>query len=237
MHILRQTQAMFWSNKLKAGNMGMFTSYDIEYVAKFLGFERIQSEIKELEGKATMGIPFREFFEKEGYLGYKSVFYIFQLLVQYFKNDGDDLGEFLFKSRTRYTLDNYYEGRNLKAHRVEEQKNIQYIIENGIGKEENYKDFKMNMYWVEYHFFLQYLVSVLYMPKTKPLNYTLLNELFNEYYSNLEIITHDIKQDFWPEKGLGSSILSDMANFYKKQGDKDKYDVIKERGKSLGWRL
>ncbi|MBK7308331.1 MAG: hypothetical protein IPI88_15810 [Chitinophagaceae bacterium] len=86
-------------------NLGFFTSYGIEYVFDYLGEDRIKQKIEELENKTTgsMGISLKEFTYRDDeyrYFNGKGVFWVFDLLLQWF----DDIGfaQFLYEKSKNY---------------------------------------------------------------------------------------------------------------------------------------
>ena len=72
--------------------LGFFTCYGIEYVYDFLGKQRISNKILELKDQPTMGIRFEDFVYDDpnySYANEKGIFWVFTLILDWFKDDID----------------------------------------------------------------------------------------------------------------------------------------------------
>ena len=141
-------------------NLGAFTCYGIEYVFDYLGEDKINLRIEELEKKSTgsMGISLKDFTYSDAedcYFGGKGVLWVFDLVIQWF--DDIELVLFLYKNSKKYNEDNYQNGGLLKKKWEHYIESLNLLLD-GTDEHKVYVEVnKINHYWMEYHFFYMQL--------------------------------------------------------------------------------
>ena len=141
-------------------NLGAFTCYGIEYVFDYLGEDKINLRIEELEKKPTgsMGISLKDFTYSDAedcYFGGKGVLWVFDLVIQWF--DDIELVLFLYKNSKKYNEDNYQNGGLLKKKWEHYIESLNLLLD-GTEEHKVYVEVnKINPYWMEYHFFYMQL--------------------------------------------------------------------------------
>ena len=92
---------------------GVFSNYEIEDVYKFIGTEKLDKRLKELEFIPTMGTTLNDFVSKDiKYLGV-GVINVLNMILEYFPDD-TDLAIFLYNKSKNYNESNYFSSQKLK---------------------------------------------------------------------------------------------------------------------------
>jgi hypothetical protein len=81
---------------------GVFTSYKLEYLYDLIGEEKIQNKLKELEGKATMGVSFRDFVTRESRFSAGDV-WVLGVIVDSFFPDDAEVAKLVYDSSKKYS--------------------------------------------------------------------------------------------------------------------------------------
>ncbi len=198
------------------GQLGAFTAYDIEQVYDFIGHERINRKIDELKNTPTMGIKFQDFVHHDPQYSFysgKGKLWIFTIIMDWFKDYIDlDLIQYLYEQSKKYNENNYFEGKLLNKERDRHLSFMDQRIQRNPDKRSFYESEKQNPYWIEYHFFMQELAKRLDKYKSDYKIQTILANVLNEYYDAFDTITMRMKakHNFWPDHGIGSTILGMM---------------------------
>src|SRR4051812_32469928 len=133
---------------------GSLTTYNIEFIYDFLGEDRINRKLDELDGKPTMGTTLKKFLFSDpeySYFSGKGKLWVFTILLGWFNNDLD-LYEFLYSKSKAYNEENYHEGSLLNEKWNEFEKSMDRMIVRNPEKREYWENQKLNPYWIEYHF-------------------------------------------------------------------------------------
>jgi hypothetical protein len=227
-----------------AKNLGFLTAYGIEDIYVFIGEERMKMKILEYKDKPTMGFELEEFIGstynfsdggKEGPLWVMNTFF-----YCWFRNDLD-VAIFLYEKSKIFTEENYLEiepFRSLWNGHLEQLK-FQTKLEKkyGLPRTVSSND-TINPYWIEFHCFIQQIVTLFMEHRTNEKINGLLDEIFSNYLENSEKLTKSIKKNklMWPKGGLGSSIYSDMEQYYYEKKDDSRLKLTWEKAKSQKWR-
>lgn len=227
-----------------ARNLGFLTAYGIEDIYDFIGEERMKNKILEYKDKPTMGFELEDFIgstynfsdgSKEGPIWVMNTFF-----YSWFKNDLD-VAIFLYEKSKKYTEENYIElepFRTLWNKHLESLK-FQTELEKKYGLPSiDLSGQTINPYWIEFHFFIQQVVTLFMGNRTDEKINRLLDEIFSNYLENSEKLTNSIKMDelMWPKEGLGSSIYSDMEQYYYENKNEARLKLTWEKANSQGWR-
>lgn len=140
---------------------GTFSAYDIDYVYEFLGKERVEDRIAGSQDYAAMGIPFKEFVEREVSFNNRGALYVFSEILGYFDNDVD-LAIFLYDKSKIYNEGNYHDTPNAKKKFEEYIAKIRMIIESRPENEGNLKTKLQSNYWIDYHYFYSQIFQILH---------------------------------------------------------------------------
>jgi hypothetical protein len=197
-------------------NLGAFTSYGIEYIFDYLGEERIKQRIEELKKKKTgsMGIDLESFSYADSdnsYFDGKGVFWVFDLLIQWF--DDIEFVLFLYENSKKYNEDNYFDGGILKKKWCEYIELVNSMIKRNPNKNAYFEVNKLNPYWMELHFFYR-KVSKIFINE----------ELINNYIEHFKEISVRIKQDFssMPNTFVSNGLMWAICNYYEQKGNLSK---------------
>ena len=137
---------------------GVFSNYEIEDVYKFIGTEKLDMRLKELELTPTMGTTLNDFVSKDiKYLGV-GVINIFNMILDYFPED-IELAIFLYNKSKNYNESNYFSSQKQKKERIEYIEMINRMILR--GEEVEYYQAKLySPFWLEVHFFYMTLMKL-----------------------------------------------------------------------------
>lgn len=227
-----------------AKNLGFLTSYGLEYVYDFIGKERIDHKVKELENVATMGTRLEDFIGGDADYSYysgKGPLYIFQLMFNWFKHDLN-LALFLYEKSKKYTEENYIKDEPFRSmwdkNIISLDRSIKKWTSDYPISREGLENEKINPYWMEYHFFIHVIMNILFKHAADSRIELVLIEIFEDYYKNSELVTLRFKLDeiMWPKKGLSNDIFMKMETFYKQKKNEEKVEAIRNKAKEQGWR-
>ena len=135
---------------------GVFSNYEIEDVYNFIGYDKIENRLKELENVPTMGTTLIDFISRDIRYHGIGVIEVFNMILGYFPNDLD-LAYFLYNKSKEYNEGNYFSSEKQKNEREKYIESIKMMINR--GEDIQYFKAKLNSpFWLELHFFYMNLI-------------------------------------------------------------------------------
>ena len=220
-------------------SLGFLTVYGLEYIYDFIGEERINMKIIELQNVATMGTRFKDFIGGDINFSYYSgtgPLYIYSSIFNWFKDDLT-LALFLYEKSKSFNEENYFSGGNLKSRWEESQMGYDMMVSRNPELATYWQSKKITPFWMEYHFFINTIVKILFKHRTDLKIELLLAEMFENYYENSEDVILRIKMDeiLW-SKGISNDIFMKMEKFYAEKENDEKVVNIRYKARDQGWR-
>jgi hypothetical protein len=194
---------------------GVFSNYEIEDVYSFIGAEKLQKRLKELELIPSMGTTLNDFVSKDiKYLGV-GLIHVFNMVLDYFPDD-IDLALFLYEKSKSYNESNYFSSQKQKKERIEYIEMITKMILR--GEEVEYYQAKLHSpFWLEIHFFYITLMKLFVKKQFEFDIDDVVREIANNYIKNFEAISKMVLMDFGQK--LTNGFISFAYNFFNEEDE------------------
>jgi hypothetical protein len=194
---------------------GVFSNYEIEDVYNFIGTEKLEKRLKELELIPTMGTTLNDFVSKDiKYLGV-GVINVFNMIIEYFPDD-IELAIFLYNKSKIYNESNYFSSQRQKIERNEYIEMINKMILR--GEEVEYYQAKLNSpFWLEIHFFYMTLMKLFVKKQSENKIDIVVREMVNNYINNFESISKMVLIDFGQK--LSNGFISFASSYFSEEDE------------------
>jgi hypothetical protein len=194
---------------------GVFSNYEIEDVYNFIGTEKLEKRLKELELIPTMGTTLNDFVSKDiKYLGV-GVINVFNMIIEYFPDD-IELAIFLYNKSKIYNESNYFSSQRQKIERNEYIEMINKMILR--GEEVEYYQAKLNSpFWLEIHFFYMTLMKLFVKKQSENEIDIVVREMVNNYINNFESISKMVLIDFGQK--LSNGFISFASSYFNEEDE------------------
>ncbi|MCX6203842.1 MAG: hypothetical protein NTY43_06055 [Bacteroidetes bacterium] len=194
---------------------GVFSNYEIEDVYKFIGTERVENRLKELELLPTMGTTLNDFVSKDiKYLGV-GLINIFNMILDYFPDD-TELAIFLYNKSKHYNESNYFSSQKQKKDRIEYIEMMNRMILR--GEDVDYYQAKLNSpFWLEIHFFYMTLMKLFVKKQSDTKIDEVVRGMSNNYINNFESISKLVLMDFGQK--LANGFISFASSYFDEEDE------------------
>ena len=194
---------------------GVFSNYEIEDVYNFIGTEKIERRLKELELIPTMGTTLNDFVSKDiKYLGV-GIINVFNMIIEYFPDD-IELAIFLYNKSKNYSESNYFSSKRQKKERNEYIEMINKMILR--GEEIEYYQAKLySPFWLEIHFFYMTLMKLFVKKQSETEIDDVVREMVNNYINNFESISKMVLMDFGQK--LANGFISYASSYFNEKDE------------------
>lgn len=198
-----------------SGFYGVFSNYEIEDVYNFIGTEKIEKRLKELEFIPTMGTTLNDFVSKDiKYIGV-GVINVFNMILEYFPDD-IELAIFLYNKSKNYNESNYFSSQKQNKDRNEYIEMINKMILR--GEEVEYYQAKLNSpFWLEIHFFYMTLMKLFVKKQSETEIDEVAREMVNNYINNFESISKLVLIDFGQK--LENGFISYASRYFNEKDE------------------
>lgn len=194
---------------------GVFSNYEIEDVYKFIGTEKLDKRLKELELTPTMGTTLNDFVSKDIKYPGVGVINVFNMILDYFPED-IDLAIFLYNKSKHYNESNYFSSQKQKKERIEYIEMMNRMILR--GEEVEYYQAKLNSpFWLEVHFFYMTLMKLFVKKQGENEIDKLVREMVDNYINNFELISKMVLMDFGQK--LTNGFISFASSYFDEEDE------------------